>query len=300
MSRTITYAVAPAFEGVKIYDYLRREQHLSYRLITSLKHLPEGILRNGEHARTIDRLRAGDSLSVTLAGDENESEPCGIFVPVAYEDEDVLVYNKPAGMNCHQARRFQNDTLANVFAAHCQRYGLPALTFRCLNRLDKDTTGLVLLAKNQHAAARLKLGVEKEYLALVCGVPTPPSGTVNVPISRVNEVYTKRQADEAGQPAATRYEVLAEGENGAYSLVRLRLETGRTHQIRVHMAYIGCPLAGDDMYGGSTELLARQALHCGRMAFTSPITGQAAQVRAPLPEDIQKALKIASIYSNYE
>lgn len=300
MPKTLVYNIAESFDGMKIYDYLRREAGVSYRLITSLKHLPDGIMRCGEHARTIDILHTGDVLTLTLRDDENESEPSSAAVPIAYEDDDVLVYNKPAGMNCHQSRRFQSDTLANVFAAHCQNNALPPLTFRCLNRLDKNTSGLVLLAKNQHAAALLKNAAEKTYTALVHGVPTPPSGVIEAPISRINDVYTKRQVDEAGgQPAVTHYTVLASSADGAYSLVELRLLTGRTHQIRVHMAHIGCPLAGDDMYGGAAELIARQALHCGSMTFVSPITRQSVSLNVPLAEDIQKAAADAKIYSQY-
>ena len=300
MPRTISFTIDEKFDGVKIYDYLRQEAHLSYRLITTLKHQPLGILLNGTHARIVDKLHTGGVLSVTLSDDENLSSPSAIEVSIVYEDEDTLVYDKPPDMNCHQSRRDQNDTLANVFAAHCQKNKLSALTFRCLNRLDKDTSGLVLLAKNQHAAARLKSGVEKEYTALVCGVPTPLQGTIEAPISRINEVYTKRQVAEGGQEATTHYTVLASAANNSYSLVRIHLLTGRTHQIRVHMAYIGHPLAGDDMYGGSTELIPRQALHCHSMVFESPITKNIVQAKAPLPEDIQKAVLIAKIYSHNE
>ena len=296
MARSISFPIGPESDGMKVYDCLRRAG-LSYRLITSLKHLPNGIQLGGAHTRTIDRVHTGDVLSVCLPDVEQENAVSAIEVPVAYEDEDVIVYDKPAGMNCHQSRRDQNDTLANVFAAHCRRSGA-ALTFRCLNRLDKNTSGLVLLAKNQHAAALLKFAVEKEYTALVHGVPPQPAGTVDVPISRINEVYTKRQADPLGQPAVTHYTVLAAAPDGAYSLVRLLLETGRTHQIRVHMAHLGHPLAGDDMYGGTHALLTRQALHCGRMWFTSPITGKAVEVRSALPKEIQNALVAAKIYSN--
>lgn len=297
MSRTISFLIEPQFDGIKIYDYLRKEQHLSYRLITSLKHIPEGIELNGVHARTIDHVKAGDVLSVTMPPSKNNSEVSDIAVPIVYDDEDVLIYNKPADMNCHQSRRVQNDTLANVFAAYCCEHNL-SLTFRCINRLDKNTSGLVLLAKNQHAAALLKNAAQKEYLAVVHGVPAQKTGMVDAPISRINDIYTKRQIDINGQPAVTHYELLAEGEG--YSLIRLKLETGRTHQIRVHMACIGHPLAGDDMYGGDTSIITRQALHCSRMIFTSPISGKLVDATAALPEDMQKALESARIYRQYE
>ncbi|WP_312640784.1 RluA family pseudouridine synthase [Hydrogenoanaerobacterium sp.] len=297
MSRTISFSIKPQFDGMKIYDYLRKEQHLSYRLITSLKHIPEGIELNGVHARTIDHVKTGDILSVTMPPSENDSAISDICVPIVYDDEDVLIYNKPADMNCHQSRRVQNDTLANVFAGYCQRQNLE-LTFRCINRLDKNTSGLVMLAKNQHAAALLKNAAQKEYLALVHGVPAKRSGTIDAPISRINDVYTKRQVDENGQPAVTHYEVLAVGEG--FSLIQLRLETGRTHQIRVHMASIGHPLAGDDMYGGDHSVISRQALHCARMTFISPISRRPVNATAPLAEDIKLALTAARIYSDYE
>lgn len=297
MARKISYSIGPEENGKKVYDCLRHAG-LSYRLITSLKHVADGMELNGVHTRTIDHVRTGDVLTVSLPDADHTCAPSELVVPVVYEDEDVLVYDKPAGMNCHQSRRVQNDTLSNVFAAHCLNAGI-SLTFRCPNRLDKDTSGLVLLAKNQHAAALIKFAVNKDYTALVHGVLQPQSGTVDVPIARMNEVYTKRLADPYGQTAITHYTVLAAAPDSAYCLVRLLLETGRTHQIRVHMAHIGHPLAGDDMYGGTQELLPRQALHCGHMWFTSPITGKAVDIICPLPQDMQKALSDAKIYSNY-
>lgn len=294
MGRKIDYVVGPESDGTKVYDFLRRKQGLSYRLITSLKHNPSGIVCNGRHIRTIDTVYAGDVVSITMEEHRQAVVESDLTVEVLYDDADVLVYNKPAGMNCHQSRREQNNTLANVFARYCREHGLPPLTFRCVNRLDKDTTGLVLLAKNQHAAALLKSAVKKEYMALVHGTPALLAGTVSVPIGRINDVSTKRQIDPCGQPATTHYLVEARGEG--YSLLRVWLATGRTHQIRVHMAYLGHPLAGDDLYGGSTELLQRQALHCCYMRFCSPISKKLVSVRAPLPEDIQKALVNAKIY----
>ncbi|WP_343252715.1 RluA family pseudouridine synthase [Ligaoa zhengdingensis] len=295
MSRELSFTVDSKQDGMKLYDFLRREQKFSYRLITSLKHQPNGIQINHVHARTIDRLKTGDLVSVALPQNDNEGATVSdLQVPIVYEDDDLIIYDKPAGMNCHPSRRIQNDTLANVFARHCRERGL-AITFRCLNRLDMDTSGLVLLAKNQYVAARLKFAVQKEYVALLHGVPDPREGTVREPIVRINDIYTKRQVDPSGQPAVTHYRVLARSEDGAYSMARMVLETGRTHQIRVHLSYIGHPLMGDDMYGGRTDLLARQALHCERMSFVHPVTGEAVAVSAPLPKDMQKARNDAKI-----
>ena len=294
MAQRRQYVIDCGYDGRRVYDYLRQAQGCSNRLITALKHLPDGMMLEGERVRTIDRIHTGQHLVITLpAGTGPQLAPSRLQVPVVYEDADVIVYDKPAGMNCHPTRRVQTDTLANVFAAHCAANGSDS-TFRCLTRLDKDTSGLVLLAKDQQTADRMKQACQKRYLALVQGVPEQPEGTVDAPIARINAQYTQRQVHQDGQRAVTHYRTVAQGRD--HSLVELWLKTGRTHQIRVHMAWLGHPLAGDDMYGGSLSLIGRQALHCSEMCFVSPATGQTVKLHAPVPEDIQKALMDARIY----
>lgn len=285
--RTIRYIVEPQEDGRRVGSYLRGVAGISNRLLVDLKKTDYGIRCNGVHVRVIDRVHAGDELCITIDDHPKEYLATPIEVPILFEDEDLLVYNKPAGMASHQSRRNQTDSLGNAFAWHCQQMGL-AISFRPVNRLDKDTSGIVLVAKNQHAASQLNGAAEKAYFAVVCGRMEEDQGTVEAPIRRINEVYTKRMVSPDGQYAKTNWEVLSRGEG--YSLLRLRLSTGRTHQIRVHMAHIGHPLAGDDLYGGDLAIIPRQALHCGWVRFPHPVTGGWLEFSAPLPEDMQAIL----------
>jgi 23S rRNA pseudouridine1911/1915/1917 synthase len=177
-----------------------------------------------------------------------------LAVPVVYDDEDVVVFNKPVNMPVHPSIKHQGDTLGNCFSAM-----YPGLTFRPVNRLDKDTSGLCVVAKNAHSANLLQSTVSKVYYAAVCGV-LEGGGRINAPIGRVSESIILRQVMADGQEAVTDYDVVTT--NGRYTLVKVTPITGRTHQIRVHFSYIGHPLAGDDMYGGDTSDIKEQALHC--------------------------------------
>ena len=281
--RTYEYVITPEHQGQMIKGFLR-QQGYSTRIMTRLKTDPQGILLNGAHARTVDLLQPGDRLTITF----QEETPAVLAlweeeVPILYEDRDLLVFDKPSGMPVHPCRAWQNGTLANVFAAHLAQQGEEG-TFRALNRLDRDTTGTVLVAKNPFAANRLSGTFEKEYVGVVQGRLDPPRGTVDAPIARENPQGLKRCVSPHGQRAVTHYQVVAVGED--CSLVAFRLETGRTHQIRVHMSYLGHPLAGDPLYGGSCGLLERQGLHCRWVRFVHPLTGQEQQVVAPLPPDL--------------
>ncbi len=290
----LIFTVPPAFDGRTVNDFLRRGQGVSYRLIKKLKREvpPGGIYRNGAHVRTIDPVQTGDQLLLRWREEGAGPAASAETVQVLYEDEALIVFNKPWDMPCHPAKRHQGDTLGNVFAARCAAAG-QTLPFRAVNRLDKDTTGIVVAAKNQFAASRLAGQVEKQYLAILCGIPQPPTGTVDAPIGRVDPVHILRQVSPDGQQAITHYETLAAAEN--YSLVRLWLETGRTHQIRVHMAHIGHPLAGDALYGGDNRIIERQALHCAACRFAHPVSQKEVKILAPLHEPFKKALENAYI-----
>jgi 23S rRNA pseudouridine1911/1915/1917 synthase len=197
-------------------------------------------------------------------------------VPLVFSDGDVLFFDKPAGMPVHPSHGHRNDTLGNAFAAQ-----YPSLTFRPVNRLDRNTSGLVAAAAHAPAATWLPERLEKTYLALVSGNP-PDSGTVRAPIARVPDSLIARCVAPEGKPAVTHFKVLCRGH---YTLLRLCLETGRTHQIRVHLSSIGCPLAGDDLYGGSREDIARHALHCAEILYTDS-TDLQHRIVSPLPEDM--------------
>ncbi|WP_159449021.1 RluA family pseudouridine synthase [Provencibacterium massiliense] len=283
--RELHFTIEPGYDSTQVKTYLRRQLGFSNRTVTKLKQHPLGLRRNGEHVRTVDLLRAGDTLSVAFCEEERAVLCSNRRVEILYEDEDLMVYNKPPGMPVHTSCGHASDTLENVYAAHCLRAGAPG-RLRALNRLDRDTSGCVLVAKNQYAASRLTGNFEKSYRALVCG-ELRGDGRVEAKIYRPDPVDIRRTVDERGQVSITEYGVLQTG-NG-YSFLQFRLLTGRTHQIRVHMAYIGHPVLGDPMYGSGSELIGRQALHCWQLRFTHPVSGERLCVTAPLPEDMREA-----------
>lgn len=287
--RTLRYQIAPEHEGMNVERYLKQQHGYSSRTIVKLKHYEQGMRLNGAHTRTIDLLHAGDVLEITFLDSEEHGVEHFIRsnrqVEIAYEDDDLLVFNKPADMPCHQSCGHAADTLANVFAAHCDRLGMD-LMYRPLNRLDRDTSGAVLIAKNRFAAASVTNNFHKTYQAILDGVPPQSEGRVDAPIRREFPEEMRRIVSPDGQRAITNYRVLAV-QNG-YSLVDFVLETGRTHQIRVHMAHLGCPVLGDSMYGRKSEMIARQALHCRYIAFTQPVSRQPVGVSCTMPEDMQE------------
>lgn len=285
--RIIEYTVEEYFEGKKLISFLRGHVKISVRLLRSLKRVEGGIKINGENARTIDLLHGGDTVTLTIPEDENHSIPTDYPLDVVYEDEDVLVIDKPAMLPMHESHNHQGDTLANAVAGYLGKKGR-SLSFRAVGRLDKGTSGLVICALNSHAAARLSGNFEKTYYAIATG-HYEGRGTIDKPIYRPDPMKTYRTADDRGDRAVTHYEVLESGED--YAFLRINLETGRTHQIRVHFAFFGTPLYGDRMYGKEHPLIGRQALHCGEVAFTHPVTGERVEVKAPLPEDMARLLE---------
>lgn len=280
--------VPAEFDGALLKAFLRRGCGLSSHLMVLLKQTNNGILLNGRHARVIERVAAGGMVTLKLPEEDCTVEPAALPLAVVYEDAHLLVLNKPPGMPVHPTScGHEMDTLANAVSFYMRKKG-ERYAFRPLNRLDKDTTGLVLTAKEPYSAYSLKSGVEKRYTAVCEGVFSG-SGTVDAPI-RVKAGHTiEREAGNGGQRAVTHYKTLAGLYN--HTLARFALETGRTHQIRVHMAYLGHPLAGDDMYGGSRALIARQALHCGEMSFKHPVTGKKIELTASLPKDMARLIE---------
>ena len=245
---------------VNLKDFLQKENGVSARLITKLKRQHLGITCGGKLIRTIDDGPPGAEVVLNIS-DENEIVPNGALdVPVIYEDEHVVVFSKPQGMPVHPSMNHYTDTLGNFFS-----WMYPDITFRPVNRLDRNTSGLCVAAKNQHSAALLQRSVEKTYYALICGTPYRLSGTIDAPIKRQTESMITRCVAPDGQRAVTHYTVLSSC--GKYSWVRVKLETGRTHQIRVHFSYTGFPLAGDDLYGGCCDDAHGQTLHCGDVSF---------------------------------
>lgn len=247
---------------------------VSRRLITRLKRTPNGITRNGKLIRTIDTVSDGDVI-ILKEQDQTLLEPNPeLKVDILYEDDQLVVFNKPPFMPVHPSIKHQGDTLGNYFAAL-----YPKLTFRPVNRLDRDTSGCVIVAKTQFAAKALQRSYKKVYYAICHGRFTDKTGSVNAPIAREKESIIKRCVRDDGQVAITHYKVLDESDK--YSIVEFTLESGRTHQIRVHMAHIGHAVAGDDMYGGTRDDYKRQALHCGVVSFIHPTTNDEITVKAP-------------------
>lgn len=277
--REIRRTVPQEFDGAQALALLKA-MGISRRVIISLKR-SGGLIRGGAVLRTIDTVHAGEEIILRL---EDESGCVAanprLSAQVMYEDEDVVVYNKPPFMPVHPSQRHHDDTLANLFAAQ-----FPGLPFRPINRLDRNTSGLCVCAKNQLAAAALAGSLEKVYFAVTDSAP--PGDTINAPIGRLGTSVIERCVTPEGKPAVTHFRKIA-GERR--SLLRITLETGRTHQIRVHMAYVGSPLCGDDMYGGDCSGISRQALHCGEVSFSQPISGEHITVTAPLPEDMAQLL----------
>ena len=262
--RVIKYKIEK--EG-NILAFLKSKAYSS-RLISELRREENGIVLNGEKAKTTAEMNVGDSLIITLPDGESEIEGVDLPLEVIYEDEDVLVVNKAPFTVCHPTRNHQGDTLANAVAFHLQRQGKKC-TFRAINRLDRDTTGLVVIALNRYSAGRLAGKIDKIYLALATG-EIKKDGTINMPIERVDERKILRTVGENGQSAVTHYEVIKSTPEA--TLLKIKLETGRTHQIRVHFKAIGHPLVGDTMYGTADERIPRQCLHCTEVSFRHPVS----------------------------
>ena len=285
--RVLEYIIPEEFDGKTVESFLRGHIKMSLALLRSQKRVPDGITLNGVHTRSIDKIHTNDILRVNLPDDEKASIPSDYPLDIIYEDEDILVINKPAELPMHESHNHQGDTLANAVAGYLVRKGKPAV-FRAVGRLDKGTSGAVLCALNTFAASKLSGKIEKEYLAVPTGKYTQ-NGTVDKPIYRPDPIKTYRTADDRGDRAVTHFFPLEWGDD--YSLLLIRLETGRTHQIRVHSAYMGTPLYGDTMYGTADKDIKRQALHCKSLTFIHPVTNEKMTFEAPMPEDMERLLE---------
>lgn len=295
MGRTLEFTVDEAYDGKKLKAFMRVRAGTSSSTLNKLKADPEGLLLNGEHVRTVDIVHTGDKLTVNLP-EESCEIPTADFddLDIVYEDEDIMLINKPAGLAMHPTHNHQGDTLANKISGYFAAKDR-GIVFRAIGRLDKCTSGLVLLALNRHAASLLSENIEKEYIAVVGGI-YEGEGTIDRNIYRPDPMKTLRAADPdgiKGEHAVTHYKVLTC--DGVRSVVRIRLETGRTHQIRVHFASLGTPLTGDEMYGSTDKAADRALLHCVSMRFLHPVTKREMYFEAPLPEDMQRFCKYTDI-----
>jgi 23S rRNA pseudouridine1911/1915/1917 synthase len=214
-----------------------------------------------------------------------------VAVPICYESLQAIVYDKPAGMATHPTLNHADGTLANVYAARCMQRGIAA-QFHPVTRLDKNTSGLVLAAKDRYATPLLAGSVQKEYVALCEGVLQPNEGEIDAPIARKAGSIIGRCVNAAGAPSVTRFVVEERFET--HTLLRVKTLTGRTHQIRVHLSHIGHPLAGDTLYGGHQTLIDRHALHCDKIRFTEPTNPNMVSLQCSLPQDMDHAIKALS------
>lgn len=278
--RIIELKISSKDNGRQIRDFLR-DFGVSSALLTKLKKTENGITKNGEFARTIDKILTGDTIKISIEnrGKMPEKLITDDVKPV-YNDEDILVLNKPAFMPVHESRNHRGDTLANAAACYMDS----DTAFRAVYRLDRDTSGLVLIAKNELAACKLAGKIHKDYYAVCSGV-LKGKGTIDLPIRRVCESIIERGVFSDGEKAVTHWEAVSNKSNT--TLLKINLETGRTHQIRVHFAHLGYPLLGDTLYGGNTDLIKRQALHCKTIYFTHPITNKEMAIECDFPNDFK-------------
>lgn len=293
MKRIFTYTIPSDFDGQTLQAFLKYKQYSS-QIITHLKRTENGILLNGIWGRVRDILHTDDILTITLIETESSENivPSDLPLNIVYEDEDLLIINKAADTPIHPSQGNYENTLANAVAFYYLQKN-ENYVYRCINRLDRDTTGLLILAKHMYSASLLSDMVQnrqihREYLAVATGM-VPESGTIEAPIGRVDGSTIERQVDEVNGDYACTYFKRLDFQNG-FSLVSLKLATGRTHQIRVHMKHIGHPLPGDFLYNPDYSVIKRQALHSHRLEFEHPITHKKMEFTAPLPEDMNSIL----------
>ncbi|MCR5207179.1 MAG: RluA family pseudouridine synthase [Eubacterium sp.] len=280
--RTIEFTVTAENDGMRIRSFLR-SFGVSSAMLTKLKNSENGITVNGEFARTIDLLHTGDVLKINIENSGKMPAAVKMDVEIVYEDEDLVVFNKPPHIPVHESRHHIGDTLSNFAAYHLGESG----AFRAVYRLDNGTSGLVLVAKNKFVAGKLAGDIKKDYYAVVKGI-IEKEGKIDKPIARCCDSIIKRQVDENGENAVTYYYPVKVKDGN--TLVRLRLETGRTHQIRVHMSYLGYPLIGDTLYGEESVLISRQALHCKDIYFTHPVTEKEIHLTCDYPTDMKNLI----------
>ena len=291
MKTTFIYHITPADAGKKISLFLS-EHGYSSRLLVHLRTTPDCIYIGETSVFSNRILEADDVLTVHLTEKKGSESivPVPMDLNILYEDDHVMVVNKPAGMPVHPSQGNYGNTLANGIAYYMEQKGVD-FVFRAVNRLDRDTSGLLVIAKHMLSSCILSdqvkdHAIHREYTAIVCG-KTDAFGTINVPIARKDGSTIERIPDpERGESAVTHYKTLAYNEKTDLSYIRLLLETGRTHQIRVHMKSIDHPLPGDFLYNPDYRYIKRQALHSAYLRFVHPISGEILEFHAPLPDDM--------------
>lgn len=292
MSSKLEYNITENEENMKLREYLRKVARLSGRLIKGAA-ITGRIEVNGKTAKLNHVLKTGDKIAFEVNKEESQNiEPEKIDLDIVFEDNDIIVVNKFPGMVVHPTKSYPVGTLANGLLYYFKEKNENCIV-RLVSRLDMDTSGLILVAKNQFSHMALARDMQSEnfqksYLAVVHGNLDKKEGTIDLPIYRPTDDSIKRVVDERGQRSITHYTVLEDYKEG--SLIKLTLETGRTHQIRVHLSHLGHPIYGDSLYGveGDSSYINRQALHAYRLAFPHPRTSEIVELESPMPEDMKE------------
>ena len=295
-ARYLQLYITPELAGKTVDVLLRKKLELSGTVIRRIKWLEDGILVNGARVTVRYQVAEGQVLSVRLTDPSSAEQPVPTEGPldILYEDEDMVLVNKQPGILIHPSHGHFDDTIGNYLMWHWRQRG-EGSGFHPVHRLDKGTSGLLIVAKHPHGQEKLKNQLHtgafrRRYLAVCEGHPQPEEGIIDAPIAPAQGSLIAREIRSDGQPSRTRYRVLST--HGPRALIELELETGRTHQIRVHMAHTGHPLTGDFLYGTEDRvLISRPALHSWNVDLTHPITGKVLTFTAPLPEDMQALLK---------
>lgn len=284
-------------DGKTVLDVIKKELRLSSKTLAFLKKRENGITVDGTHVTVRHILRAGEVLSLDISdADDGENEnlvPTDLPLDIICEDDDIIALNKPPYMPTHPSHGHFDDTLANALCFYMRNVKGEPFVFRAVSRLDRCTSGIILVAKNRVSACKLcdamqKHNFSKEYLAVLSGTPEKDEGVIETYIRRREKSIITREVckkADGGDYALTRYKVIAKKDG--FSLVRAFPVTGRTHQLRVHFSHIGCPILGDDLYGSPSNLIGRQALHAFSLSFPHPTTGRVIRLEAPLPPDMK-------------
>ena len=297
---SLTWRVQKAQEGMLLKDFLREEHKISKRLLTDIKFHGGQMIVNSEQVTVRRRLKAGDTVTIRFPKEERSPgmKPHPMKLDIVYEDEHVLVLNKPAQLQTIPSKREPDRSLAQGVLAYYDAQQITA-TVHVVTRLDRDTSGLVLIAKHRYAHSLLAKQqkdkqIDRYYLAIVEGQLQQKKGTIALPIARKEKSLIETTVDQDGQKAIAHFETISQ--TGQFSLVKIQLETGRTHQIRVHFSAMGHPIAGDDLYGGTKDNIARQALHCSALRFQHPILKETMAFESGLPQDMRFVIKRAKLF----
>ena len=285
----LKYNVLPNEEGEKISNILKNKLDISSRLLTKLK-MNKKILVNNSPVFSSYLVHSKDKIEIRIDFEEEDNiVPEEMNLNILYEDEYLLAVNKPAGMVVHPSSYHPNQTLANGVKFYLNN----KKKIRPINRLDRDTSGIVIFAKNEYIQERMiqSKTIKKEYLAIITGTMDKKAGTINLPIARKDGSIMEREVNFNGQEAITHYDVICESQDKSLSLAHIILETGRTHQIRVHFAYFKRYILGDTLYGIETNIINRQSLHAWRLSFLHPITNTKIYIEAPLFDDMKKVIE---------